>query len=364
MMSFRRVRAIAGKEIRQLRRDRLTLGMVVGVPLLQILLFGFAINMDVRHLSAGVADLAGTASSRALVGDLATGQVVDVDFRTGSAAELEDLMRRGDITVGVVIPPDFERRLADPGRRAAHLLVDGSDPSILSVAQRLMETPAPGVAWGGGGSGLFELRAYYNPERRSAVQIVPALIGVILTLTMVLFTSVAIVRERERGNLEFLITTPVTTLELMLGKLLPYVVIGILQVTLILIVGELVFDVPFRGSVGHLYLASAAFIAASLTLGLLISTVARTQFQAMQMTIFVFLPSILLSGFMFPFDGMSAAARHIAEVLPLTHFVRLVRGIVLRGASLWEMPADLAALLVFFSVALVLALARFHKRLD
>ncbi len=364
MMSFRRVRAIAGKEIRQPRRDRLTLGMVVGVPLLQILLFGFAINMDVRHLSAGVADLAGTASSRALVGDLATGQVVDVEFRTGSAAQLEDLLRRGDITVGIVIPPDFERRLADPARRAAHLLVDGSDPSILSVAQRLMETPPPGGAWDGGGSGLFELRAYYNPERRSAVQIVPALIGVILTLTMVLFTSVAIVRERERGNLEFLITTPVTTLELMLGKLLPYVVIGILQVTLILIVGELVFDVPFRGSVGQLYLASAAFIAASLTLGLLISTVARTQFQAMQMTIFVFLPSILLSGFMFPFDGMPAAARHIAEVLPLTHFVRLVRGIVLRGASLWEMPGDLAALLVFFSVALVLALARFHKRLD
>ena len=228
----------------------------------------------------------------------------------------------------------------------------------------LMETPLPDQVRQPGPGGLFELRAYYNPERRSAVQIVPALIGVILTLTMVLFTSVAIVRERERGNLEFLITTPVTTVELMLGKLVPYVLIGIVQVTLILMVGELVFDVPFRGSVAQLYLAAAAFIAASLTLGLLISTVARTQFQAMQMTIFVFLPSILLSGFMFPFDGMPAMARSIAEFLPLTHFVRLVRGIVLRGANLSEMPHDLAALVVFFAVALVLAVLRFHKRLD
>jgi ABC-2 type transport system permease protein len=364
MMSLRRIRAIAAKEVRQLRRDRLTLGMVIGVPLLQILLFGFAINMDVRHLSAGIADLADTANSRALAGDLAAGQVVDVNYRTTAAADLETLLRRGDITVGVVIPADFERRLADPQRAAAHLLVDGSDPSILSVARRLTETPPPGGVGGAAVGALFELRAYYNPERRSAVQIVPALIGVILTLTMVLFTSVAIVRERERGNLEFLITTPVTTIELMLGKLLPYVVIGILQVTLILVVGELVFDVPFRGSVGQLYLASAAFIAASLTLGLLISTVARSQFQAMQMTIFVFLPSILLSGFMFPFDGMPPVARGIAEVLPLTHFVRLVRGIVLRGASLSDMPVDLGALVAFFSVALVLAILRFHKRLD
>jgi ABC-2 type transport system permease protein len=363
-MSPRRIGAIAGKEVRQLRRDRLTLGMIVGVPLLQILLFGFAINLDVRHLPAGVADLSRTQSSRALVEDLAAGQVVAIEERVGSAAALEDLLREGRITVGVFIPADFERRLWDPSRPGAQLMVDGSDPAILNVARLLLGTPPPAGPDNPGASGLFELRAFYNPERRSAVQIVPALIGVILTLTMVLFTSVAIVRERERGNLEFLITTPVTTLELMLGKLMPYIVIGLIQVTLVLLVGAAVFDVPFRGQLTDLYLAALAFIAASLTLGLLISTVARSQFQAMQMTIFVFLPSILLSGFMFPFDGMPPLAQGIAEFLPLTHFVRLVRGIVLRGAGLAEMPVDLIALLVFFAVAMTLAVARFHKRLD
>jgi ABC-2 type transport system permease protein len=311
-----------------------------------------------------VADLSRTQSSRALVEDLAAGQVVAIEERVGSAAALEDLLREGRITVGVFIPADFERRLWDPSRPGAQLMVDGSDPAILNVARLLLGTPPPAGPDNPGASGLFELRAFYNPERRSAVQIVPALIGVILTLTMVLFTSVAIVRERERGNLEFLITTPVTTLELMLGKLMPYIVIGLIQVTLVLLVGAAVFDVPFRGQLTDLYLAALAFIAASLTLGLLISTVARSQFQAMQMTIFVFLPSILLSGFMFPFDGMPPLAQGIAEFLPLTHFVRLVRGIVLRGAGLAEMPMDLIALLVFFAVAMTLAVTRFHKRLD
>jgi ABC-2 type transport system permease protein len=210
----------------------------------------------------------------------------------------------------------------------------------------------------------FALRTYYNPERRSAVQIVPALIGVILTMTMTLFTAVAIVRERERGNLELLIATPVGTLELMLGKLLPYVVIGLVQVTIVLLVGSLLFGVPFRGDLAHLYGAAFVFIAASLALGLVISTVATTQFQAMQMAFFFFLPSILLSGFMFPFDGMPRPAQVIAEVLPLTHFVRIVRGIVLRGASLGELLRDVWPLLLFFAVTLTFAVKRFHKRLD
>jgi ABC-2 type transport system permease protein len=362
MMSLRRVRAIATKEGRQLRRDRLTIGMVVGIPLIQILLFGYAINLDVRGLSAAVADQAGTAASRALVADLGATQVLDIRTRVTTAEALTDMMRRGEITVGVYLPADFERRLQDPSRRAAQLLVDGSDPTILNVARQLLSLPAAATA--GTDDPVFELRNYYNPERRSAVQIVPALIGVILTMTMVLFTAVAIVRERERGNLELLITTPVTTLELMAGKLLPYIAIGLVQVTIVLLVGQWLFGVPFRGQLGDLYIAALVFIAASLTLGLLISTVARSQFQAMQLTLFVFLPSILLSGFMFPFDGMPVAAQRIAEVLPLTHFVRLVRGIVLRGADVQELMGEIYALLAFFAVAMSLAILRFRKRLD
>jgi ABC-2 type transport system permease protein len=365
MSVLRRVRAIASKEVRQLRRDRLTLGMVIGIPLMQIVLFGYAINLDVRHLRAAVADLADTHYSRQLVLSLQASQVVELVAAAGSAAELERMMRAGDVVVGVYIPPDFERRLQDPSRPAAQLLVDGSDPAILGVAGQLLAAPAPGRPGASATAApVFELRNHYNPERRSAVQIVPALIGVILTMTMVLFTAVAIVRERERGNLEFLITTPVGTLELMLGKLLPYVLIGLLQVTLVLIVGHLLFGVPFRGQLGDLYAAALVFIAASLALGLLISTLASSQFQAMQMTFFFFLPSILLSGFMFPFDGMPRPAQLIAEVLPLTHFVRMVRGIMLRGAGLGELGAETAALLAFFIVVMTLAVLRFHKRLD
>lgn len=365
MSVLRRIRAIASKEVRQLGRDRLTLGMVVGIPLLQIVLFGYAINMDVRHLRAAVADEAQTGYSRRLAMDLQASQVLRYTEPAHSAADLERLLRSGEIVVGVYIPHDFERRLQDPLRPAVQLMVDGSDPSILSVASQLVDAPPPGrIGETAAAEPLFALRTYYNPERRSAVQIVPALIGVILTMTMTLFTAVAIVRERERGNLELLITTPVGTLELMLGKLLPYIVIGLIQVTIVLLVGSLLFGVPFRGDVGHLYGAALLFIAASLTLGLVISTVATTQFQAMQMAFFFFLPSILLSGFMFPFDGMPRPAQLIAEVLPLTHFVRIVRGIVLRGADLGELLRDVWPLLLFFAVTLTLAVKRFHKRLD
>jgi ABC-2 type transport system permease protein len=365
MSILRRIRAIASKEVRQLRRDRLTLGMVMGIPLMQIVLFGYAINLDVRHLRAAVADQADTQYSRQLVMSLQASQVVELVAQVDSAAELERRMRAGEIVVGIYIPPDFERRLQDPGRPAAQLLVDGSDPAILGVARQLIELPLPGRRGAEAPPArVFELRSYYNPERRSAVQIVPALIGVILTMTMVLFTAVAIVRERERGNLEFLITTPVGTLELMLGKLFPYVLIGLLQVTIVLVVGQLLFGVPFRGQLGDLYVAALVFIAASLALGLLISTLARSQFQAMQMTFFFFLPSILLSGFMFPFDGMPRPAQLIAEVLPLTHFVRMVRGIMLRGAGLGELWPEVQALLLFFGIVMTLAVLRFHKRLD
>ncbi|MDZ4048026.1 MAG: ABC transporter permease, partial [Pseudoxanthomonas sp.] len=205
---------------------------------------------------------------------------------------------------------------------------------------------------------------FYNPQRRSAVNIVPGLIGVILTMTMVLFTGVAIVRERERGNMELLIATPVSSAELMIGKVLPYVAIGLVQTTVVLALGMWLFQVPSGGSLLHAYIAACLLIVANLTLGLLISTRAQSQFQAMQMTFFIFLPSILLSGFMFPFAGMPKVVQWMAEALPLTHFLRLIRGVMLRGASLWELWADVLALLAFTTVMMTAAILRFRKRLD
>lgn len=361
-----RLLAIVQKEARQLRRDRLSFGMIVGIPVLQIMLFGFAINTDLRHLPAAVADQAGTQLSRELVADTQASQVVKVVRRVADAQALEELLRRGEIAVGIYIPPDFGRRVLDDRRTAAQLLVDGSDPTVLATAHQLTaldlhyDTQPRPVAR----APVYALRAHYNPERRSAVFVVPGLVGVILTMTMVLFTAVAIVRERERGNLELLINTPVKTVELMLGKILPYVLIGLVQVSLILLLGVAVFEVPVNGSLVEVYLASLAFIAANLTMGLVISTLAKTQFQAMQMTFFFFLPSILLSGFMFPYEGMPRPAQWIAEALPLTHFVRLVRGILLRGAGLGELAPELYALGLFFLLTLGLAVLRFRKRLD
>jgi len=371
--SLRRVGAVAKKELLHLRRDRLTGGMIAGIPLMMTLMFGYAINQDIRHLRAGVADLSGTQRGRWLAADAQATQVVDLVRYAGSAQELEVLLRRGEISVGILIPVDLEERLVRRDRPAAQLLVDGGDPIVLGAARALVQLPAPGrsalqAAEPGIGRSapapLFELRAFYNPERRSAVHIVPGICGVILALTMVLFTAIAIVRERERGNLELLITTPVQSAELMLGKILPYVAIGYVQISLILGLGVLLFDLPIRGSLLDLYAASGAFVVASLTLGLLISTVAESQFQAFQMTFTSFLPQIMLSGYMFPFDGMPRPAQWLAEIFPLTHFLRIVRGIVLRGASFGEVAGELWPLALFFCVTLTLAALRFRKRLD
>ena len=363
--SLARILAIARKEVRQLRRDRLSLGMVFGVPILQLLLFGYAINQDVRHLRAGVADLAGTQRARLFAADTEASQVIDIVATVHSAEALERLLRRGEIVVGILIPHDFERRVERADGPVAQLLVDGSDPVVLSAAQRLVETPVPRDAPPAAGAGpAFALRAHYNPERRSSVQIVPGLVGVILTMTMTLFTAVAIVRERERGNLELLIATPVRTTELMVGKILPYIGIGMIQVTLVLGLGAGLFDVPVNGSLREVYAASLVFVTATLGLGLVISTLARSQFQAFQLTFFTFLPQILLSGFLFPFDGMPRAARWLAEIFPLTHFVRIIRGIMLRGAALPEVSRDLWPLGLFFGVMMAVATLRFRKRLD
>jgi ABC-2 type transport system permease protein len=361
-MNARRLLAIMQKEVRQLRRDRLTLGMVLGIPVIQLLLFGFAINLDVRRLPTAIADEAGSAASRALVQDLLATGVIEPVASARTADELRDLLRSGRISVGVHVPADFERRRAEQ-REAVQVLVDGSDSVVFGAARQLAQLPIDGARVGLQPSSI-SVAGFYNPERRSAVNIVPGLIGVILTLTMVLFTAVAIVRERERGNMELLITTPVSSAELMVGKVLPYVALGLLQTAVVLLLGTWVFAVPIRGALVDVFGAALLLIAANLSLGLLISTNAKTQFQAMQMTFFVFLPSILLSGFMFPFAGMPRAAQWIAEALPLTHFIRLIRGVMLRGATLGELLPEVAALAGFTAVMMTIAILRFRKRLD
>jgi ABC-2 type transport system permease protein len=361
---MRRIFAIASKEIRQLRRDRLTFGMIVGLPLLQMILFGYAINFDVRGLSAAVVDDARTSLSRALVADMEATGTLKVREYASSEAELRRRLRSGEVSIGIYIPADFERRRVVGGQPLAQLLVDGSEPTIENIARGFAAMPLAAREGIYGSSQQFEVRTEYNPEKRTAVQIVPTLIGVILTMTMTMFTAMAIVRERERGNLELLITTPASSLELMLGKLVPYIFIGLIQATLVLVLGVLLFSVPINGSLLAFYAAALLFIAATLTLGLIASTLAETQIQAFQMSIFVLLPSILLSGFVFPFDGMPQAARWIAQLLPLTHFVELVRGIVLRGAGLAELQVPIYKLLAFTAVALTVVTLRFHKRLD
>ncbi len=363
-MNWRRLSAVMLKEVRQMRRDRITLAMIVAIPVMQLLLFGYAINTNLRDLKAGVADQANTAASRALMMDIVATTVVKPSLSAGTPQELMAAMRRGEISLGIVVPPDFERRRAE-GREQVQVLVDGSDNAVQSAAAQLAQMPADtAVRAVVAAERAISVVAFYNPERRSAVHIVPGLIGVILTMTMVLFTGVAIVRERERGNMELLIATPVSSAELMIGKVLPYIGIGLIQTTVVLALGMWLFQVPLNGSVWHVYAAAILLIAANLTLGLLISTRAQSQFQAMQMTFFVFLPSILLSGFMFPFSGMPRPVQWLAEVLPLTHFLRLIRGVMLRGASLWELWPDVLALLAFTTVMMSAAILRFRKRLD
>ena len=365
MIWLERLFAIAAKEARQLGRDRVTFGMIIGVPVMQMLLFGYAINFDVRDVDAAVLDLARTSLSRQLVSDLQATQVLHIAGSAGSERELRQMMQRGDARVGIIIAADLERRLFEGDRPAVQLLVDGSQPSLENLAEGLSSMPVMQRAGASKPAARhFDIRTEYNPSRRTAVQIVPALIGTILTMTMVIFTSGAIVRERERGNLELLITTPVTRGQLLAGKLLPYVIIGLVQTTLILGVGRLLFGVPMVGRFVDLYLGALVFIAAALALGLFISTIAQTQFQAFQMAFMTMLPSILLSGFMFPFEGMPAFAQGIAQVLPLTHFNEIIRGITLRGATLWEMHVPLLKLVIFLVVMFTLAVARFRKRLD
>ena len=365
-MSFGRMFAVFRKELRQLARDKLTFGMIVGIPTLQLLLFGFAINMDIRHLPAALMDEADTWRSRELVAELASSQVLEFTHRVSTPQDIDDLLRTGKIEAAVVIPADFENRLETGDRAVWQVLVDGADQSVQAAARQLAAFPLASLRGSTRSADVrpVEIVNFYNPERRAQINTVPGLIGVILTMTMTIFTGMAIVRERERGNMEMLIATPLSPLELTVGKVMPYVFIGLVQVSLILLLGWFVFQVPVRGALLDVYLAASIYIIATLCLGILISTLARTQFQAMQMAFFLFLPQILLSGFMFPYDGMPRVAQWIAEIFPLTHFLRLIRGVMLRGASLGELWQEMAALAVLIVVILAAAARRFRKSLD
>ncbi len=303
---------------------------------------------------------------RELIAQLQQTDVMDFRYRLQTPQQLDDLLRTGSISAALVIPPDFERRLYETDRPPAQVIVDGSDQIVQQAARQLGAVPIQQLLDASQTMPVasMEIVNFYNPERRAAINTVPGLIGVILTMTMVLFTAMAIVRERERGNLEMLIATPVSPAELTVGKVLPFVGIGLLQVTVVLILGVFIFNVPVRGSLLDVYGASLAFIIASLSLGIFLSTLARTQFQAMQLAFFTFLPQILLSGFMFPYAGMPWPAQWLAEIFPMTHFVRLIRGILLRAATLVDLWRELLALAAFCVVVLTIAIVRTRKRLD
>ena len=372
---WRRIFAIVVKELRQLSRDRMTFGMIVMIPLVQLMLFGYAINTDARHLPAGLVNLSDSAYSRALVQAVEATQVVDFQQRYVSVVEAEAAITRGEVKAVLYLPADLDERLvrhpafagqAYLAQPIGQWLVDGSDTVVAATIRSLRQMPLDEVAGRASKSSTpsFEVVQYFNPEQRSVVNIVPGLLGVILTMTMVMFTSAAIVREREQGNMEFLITTPVRPLELMLGKIVPYVLVGFVQVIIILSAGHVLFDLPIRGGLDSIALAAMLFICASLTLGLVISTIAKNQLQSMQMTIFILLPSILLSGFMFPYEAMPIAAQWIAEALPATHFMRMSRAIVLRDAQVMDLPFDALWLIGFTCIRLLIASLRFAKRLD
>jgi ABC-2 type transport system permease protein len=371
MLSIARIGAIVFKELKQLSRDRITFGMIVMIPLVQLILFGYAINTDVRHVPAGLVDDSRSSLARQLIQDLEASQVVEFQYYFQSLTEAETAITQGKVSAVLYLPDDFNRRVIDKerdptARPVAQWITDASDPMLNNAIKGLRQMPISirGVPTSISPTSVYEVVSYFNPEQRSAVNIVPGLIAIILTMTMILFTSAAIVREREQGNMEFLITTPVRPLELMLGKILPYIFIGFFQMGIILSLGHLFFAVPLPGNVISLFVVTLCFILASLALGLLISTKAKTQLQAMQMTVFILLPSILLSGFIFPYAAMPKPAQWIAEVLPATHFVRMIRGVVLRDAHWTDLGGDITCLLLFAIFGILIATLNFKKRLD
>jgi ABC-2 type transport system permease protein len=370
-----RFAVIAWKELQQLRRDRMTLAMMAVLPVVQLLLFGYAINTDVRHIPTVVYDQDHSAQSRDLAASLAATTFYDILGDVGDYDEIEHALRSGRAKVALVVPVHYASDLTRGRTAHVQLVVDGSDPqtvaSAINTAASLVSARSSGLLvqrLGAATSGLgepilLEPNTWYNPDLRTAVYVVPGLIGVILTMTMVMLTAMAIARERERGTLEQLIVSPVKNVELVVGKILPYVIIGYVQITLVLLAGRLVFDVPFVGSPLLLYALAFVFIAANLALGLFFSTLAKTQQQAMQMSFFFLLPNILLSGFMFPYEAMPKPAQWLSQALPLTHFLRIVRGITLRGSGIRDATPELVWLVGILSALVLLASLRFSKKL-
>ena len=356
-LSWSRVFAVFLKELVQMRRDRPTFAIMIMMPIMQLVLFGFAINTDPRHLPAVVEMREDGPMTRAFLASLSASTFIDVVAVSYNAEEAESMLRSGDATFLISIPEGFERRLVRGERPQILIAADASDPvaasGALSGIERIAQSAfAPEfvgpLAFLARAPPPYEIVVHrrYNPAGVSAFNIVPALLGVILTMTMVMITSIALTRETERGTMENLLATPVRPLEVMIGKTTPYIGVGAIQVAIVLIVATLLFRIPFAGSFIAFLIAVTLFIFANLMLGYLISTAARTQMQAMQMTFFIFLPSILLSGFMFPFRAMPGWAQAIGEALPITHFLRIVREVVLKGAGIGDILNDLWPLAV------------------
>ncbi|HVU06141.1 MAG TPA: ABC transporter permease [Polyangiaceae bacterium] len=369
---FNRPLAIAWKELLQLRRDRLTLAMMVMLPLLQLMLFGYAINTDVRHMPTVVFDQDQSAASRSLAERMRATGFYDVVGNVRGYDEMESALRRASAKVALVVPPRYGSDLASGRPAKVQLVVDGSDPqtvaSAMNTAASLVQADASQLVVKKLGPHAelplgLETNVWYNPEIRTAVYVVPGLVGVILTMTMVMLTSMAIARERERGTLEQLIVSPIKSVELIVGKIVPFVVIGYVQMALILTAGRVVFHVPIIGSVPLLFALAFVFISANLAIGLVFSTVAQTQQQAMQMSFFFLLPNILLSGFMFPFEAMPRPAQFLSTALPLTHFLRIVRAITLKGGTFPDVRAELVWLTGILVALVALASLRFRKKL-
>lgn len=373
---MRRLKALLVKEFLQMRRDRLTLIMMLGMPVIQLLLFGFAINTDVKHLPTIVFDQSLQQDSRDLLNSLEASGYFDIQYAAKNYQEVNSAVDSGKTKVGIIIPPDFSENLKHGRTAAVQVIVDATDSmaasSAISAAQLIGQLKSQNIllqklqGYSGHSMGKpydIRIRPWYNPDFVSAFYMVPGIMGVMLTMTMVMITSMAIVRERERGTLEQLIVTPMKNWELMLGKIIPYSIVGYVQVTVALLVGILVFDLPMRGSIFLLYVLTFLFITASLALGLLISTVTKNQMQAMQLSFFVFLPSVLLSGFMFPREAMPLFFNLLGNLLPLTFYLQILRGIILKGVGLSVLWPQVMALIIFIAITLTVSIKKFQKKI-
>ena len=371
-----RLRALLLKEFIQMRRDRLTYGMMIGLPIIQLLLFGFAINTDVKHLPTVVFDQSNSAESRDLLESFSASGYFDINYTAKSFKDVNARIDDGEAKVGVVLPPDFAEHVRGGRTASVQVIVDATDSmaasSAIATAQTIGQLRSQAImirkleSVTGRQNGLpydIRIRPWYNPDFVTAFYMVPGIMGIILTMTMVMITSMAIVRERELGTLEQLIVTPMKSYELMLGKIIPYVFVGLVQASVALLVGIVVFDLPIRGNLIELFLYTVLFIIASLSLGILISNFAKTQMQAMQLSFFIFMPSVLLSGFMFPREAMPEFFFQIGKVLPLTFYLQIMRSIVLKGVGIKALWPQVGALLLFISIVLTISVAKFKKKL-